>query len=106
MAADPNSLATRMRPVVWLSGSGSNTINAGGVAGVGGVGCATRLGPHPAKITAIVTRSADGLALDMRSLRSGVLRLDADGNGRTSYADNRGRRFEADGIGSELRDAS
>ena len=54
----PNSLETRARPVVPLSGSGSNTINVGG-GGRGG--CAMRLGPHPAaRTTAIVTRSADG----------------------------------------------
>src|SRR5438876_10107329 len=75
-SADPYSLVTRMRPVVPLSGSGSNTINAGGV---GGVGCAMRLGPQPASVTAIATRSADGAALGMRSLHSLVrLRLDPD----------------------------
>src|SRR5438552_17401034 len=98
-----------MRPVVPVSGSGSNTIRAGGVDGAGGVGGAMRLGAHPASASAttIVTTSADGLAPDMRSPRCGVrLRLDADSNGRTPYADNRGRRFEANGIGSELRDAS
>src|SRR3989449_10391644 len=34
------------------------------------------------------------------------LRLDADSDGRTPDADDRGRRFEADGVGSELRHAA
>ncbi len=103
--ADPNSLETRARPVVPVSGSGSNTINAGGV---GRVGCAIRLGLHPAaRTTAIVTRTAGGPAVHMRGIRCGVrLRLDADGDGRTPDANDRGRRFEADGVGSELRHAA
>ena len=67
--ANPNSLVTRARPVVPVSGSGSNTINVGGV---GRVGCAIRLGLHPAasRTTTIVTRNADDLAVDMHGLRS------------------------------------
>ena len=57
-------------------------MSAGRGARVGCVGCARCLGPHPAaRTTAIVTRSADGLAVDMRGLHSVVpLRLDADGD--------------------------
>src|SRR5438034_6615456 len=65
-SADPKPLETCARPVVPLSGSGSSTINAGGI---GRAGCATCLGPHATTRTAaVVTRSAAGLTVDMRAL--------------------------------------
>src|SRR5262249_36354927 len=92
-AADPNSLEALARPVLPASGSGSSTIVVGGAGREGG-GAAARLRAQRAvKARAAATTSAD-------------LRIDADGNGRTSHADDRGRRLEADRVGSELRDAA
>src|SRR5438046_2824875 len=91
MSADPNSLDAFARPVFPVSGSGNSTIVVGGVGRAGG---ATRFEAHAAvSATAAAARSAD-------------LRIDADGNRRPSHADDRGWRFEADGVGRQLCDAA
>src|SRR5262249_37192196 len=89
IVVDPNSLPTCARPVLPVSGSGSSAMVAGGVGRAGGG--ATRFAAQAA-----VTRTAAAART--------ALRIDADGNGRTSHADDRGWRFEANRIGRELRD--
>src|SRR5258708_5064352 len=55
----PNSLLTRILPVIPVSGSGRSAINAGG-GWVAGAACGARLPPQPATSIVAATNATNG----------------------------------------------
>src|SRR6186713_2743924 len=91
----PNSLATRARPVMLLSGSGSSTTSAGGGGATGAV-AGGRFDPHPAATAATAMRGTSSLAGDIARRIPRRLRVDAHGDGRAADTDDGRGCFETD----------